>query len=261
MSKTITLTLKKDLIYEAVKTDTFQRAQAEKSADPVKFASLAYNEAAGDETYHERKLLRLLRSGLAKFVTMMAEFVDSEGGSITYTLNESNDITVRVVVSDRYQNGLANPLSSLAEDYVVYSMDGMWWLSFDATLANGYFAQADNTLTFLLHCLAKQAPTAAGSSYNDVTGEVTGGAQPAIRFADAVYQARVGQAFNEPQPSLTPAGLTLTYASSNNAVATVDATTGEVTPVAAGSCTITASFGGNDTYAPASGSYTLLVTT
>lgn len=174
MSKTITISLKKDLILEAVKADTYQRAQADKSADPVKFASLAYNEAAGDETYHNRKLVRLLRSGLAKFATMMAEFVDSENGSINYALAEgSNDITMTIVVSDRYNNGLAQPLSSLAEDYVVYNMDGIWWQSFDTNLAKDYYNLADDTLTFIRRCLAKTAPAASASTYDQVTGVVT----------------------------------------------------------------------------------------
>ena len=174
MSKTITLSLKKDLIMEAVKADTYQRAQADKSSDPVKLAALAYNEAAGDESYHMRKLLRLLRSGLAKFATMMAEFVDSESGSVNYTLaDNSNNITITVVVSDRYNNGLAQPLSSLAEDFIVYNMDGVWWQSFDSTLAKDYYVLAEDTLTYIRRCLAKTSPEASSSTYDQISGTVS----------------------------------------------------------------------------------------
>lgn len=174
MSKTITLQLKKDLIMEAVKADTFQRAQSDKAADPIKYASLAYSETAGDETFHLRKMLRLLRSGLAKFATMMAEFVDSEQGSINYNLSDSSDaITITIIVSDRYNNGLAQPLSSLAEDYIVYNMDGVWWQSFDSNLAKDYYALADDTLSFIRRCLAKTAPTASSSTYDQISGSVT----------------------------------------------------------------------------------------
>lgn len=173
MSKTITLNLKKDLILEAVKADTFQRAQADKSLDAVANATLAYNEAAGDESYHERKLLRLLRSGLAKFATMMNEFVDTENGSLQYTLGTGNEITMTIVVSNRYNSGLAQPLSSLAEDYIVYNMDGVWWQSFKSDLAKDYFALANDTLSYIRLCLAKTAPTAASSSYDQVSGTVT----------------------------------------------------------------------------------------
>ena len=62
-------------------------------------------------------------------------------------------------------------------------------------------------------------------------------------------------------PSLTnPNGLTVTYASSNEAVATVDANTGVVTLVGVGSTTITASSVKTETYAAGSASYTLNVT-
>lgn len=56
-----------------------------------------------------------------------------------------------------------------------------------------------------------------------------------------------------------PEGVPVTFTSSNVDVATIDATTGAVTPLAAGTTTITAAFAGNDECAPASVSYTLIV--
>ena len=174
MSKTITLSLKKSLILEAVKADTYQSGLVDKAADPVKNAALAYNEQAGDETYQERKLVRFLRSGLARFAAAMNEFVDSESGSISYTLSDSSDaITINVVVSDRYNDGLAQPLSSFAEEYVSYTMDYMWWQSIKPALAKDYFGYAQDTLTQIRLCLAKTAPASSSSSYTDVTGTVT----------------------------------------------------------------------------------------
>ena len=173
MSKIVTLLLKKSLILEAVKADTYQSGQIDKSADPVKNASLAYNEQAGDETYQDRKLLRFLRSGLARFAAALNEFVDSERGSISYTLTDgSDDISIQVVVSDRYNNGLAQPLSSFAEEYITYTVDYMWWQSIKPTLAKDYFGYAQDTLTQIRLCLAKTAPTSSSSSYTDVTGSV-----------------------------------------------------------------------------------------
>lgn len=174
MSKTITLNLKKSLIIEAVKADTFQRAQADKSDNPIANAARAYAEAAGDENFHERKLIRNLRSGLAKFATMMNEFVDTENGTLTYTLTDgSDDITVAIVVTDRYNSGLAQPLASLCEDYIVYMMDGAWWRQFNSALANDYYNDANETLNFIRLCLAKTAPETSSSSYTAITGQVT----------------------------------------------------------------------------------------
>lgn len=260
MAKTISLSLRKDLIMEAVKADTFQRAQADKSADPVKFAALAFNEAAGDETYHDRKLLRLCRSALAKFATMMAEFVDSENGSIQYTLTDASDaISLTIVVNDRYNSGLAQPLASLVEDYIVYSMDGVWWQSFDASLAKDYYALADDTLSFIRRCLAKTAPDAASATYDQVTGTVSGAGIASISFPQAVYGATIGEVFESPVAVTSPSGLALTYESSNPAVATVN-NSGVVTLVATGSTIIKAKFAGNSSYQATSGQYTLNVT-
>jgi uncharacterized protein YjdB len=260
MAKTLKLTLKKSLIIEAAKADTYQTALIEKSDDPVRNAAKAYVMSAGDEKYHERKLVRLLRSGLAMFAAAMNEFVDSEAGSVTYNLqDEVDDIVVYVTVSDRYNSGLSQPLSSFAEDFIVYNIDFMWWQSLNSALAKDYMSYSQNTLTYIRLCLAKTAPKASNSSYADVTGEVVGGNVTSIMFPNDIYSATMGETFTSPQVSTSPLGLSLAYSSTNTEVATVDESTGEVTLVAAGSTTIIASFAGNDQYAPATGSYTLLV--
>lgn len=259
MSKTITLNLRKDLIFEAVKADTFQRAQADKSDNPIANAARAYCEAAGDESFHLRKLLRNLRSGLAKFATMMNEFVDSENGSLNYSLSDSSDeITMTIIVTDRYNSGLAQPLASLAEDYIVYCMDSDWWQQFKSDLAKDYYERASNTLDFIRLCLAKTAPSASSANYTDVTGSVTGDGVPSITFPQSTYSATMGQAFDSPHPETSPSGLALSYSSSDTEVATVSSS-GTVSLVGAGTAVITARFGGNERYQPASASYTLTV--
>lgn len=80
-----------------------------------------------------------------------------------------------------------------------------------------------------------------------------------MSFDPTSASATVGQNFTEPTLTTTPAGLTVTYSSSDTGVATVNASTGEVTLVAAGTTTITATFAGNDTYNSGSAYYTLTV--
>ena len=68
----------------------------------------------------------------------------------------------------------------------------------------------------------------------------------------------MGEDFDE--PTLTnPQNLTVTYVSNNEAVATVDATTGAVTLVAAGTANIIATFAGNTTYKYTTTQYELTV--
>ena len=73
------------------------------------------------------------------------------------------------------------------------------------------------------------------------------------------FSLSVGDAFTAPTATLTPAEAgTITYSTSNENVAAVDATTGAVTlGETAGTATIIASFAGNDTYAASSASYTI----
>ncbi|MCR5270559.1 MAG: hypothetical protein K6D91_06030 [Prevotella sp.] len=180
MAKTITLNLNKALIIEAVKSDTYLTGQIDKSADAVKNASLAYNEQAGDETYQERKLLRTLRSAVAKFEANMAEFVDSATGTISDTLalaSADGSFQITIVVSDRYQNGLAGPLSSLAEEFIVNTMDYTWWQAIKPNLAETYYKFAVETLTHIRLCLAKTAPSSSNVDYTSVSGVVTSNTQ------------------------------------------------------------------------------------
>lgn len=86
-----------------------------------------------------------------------------------------------------------------------------------------------------------------------------------VAFATPSYSFKQGsdevQAFNGQTATTTPDGLTLTYASDNESVASVEASTGAVTLTGTtGKATITASFAGDDTYDASSASYTIDVT-
>ncbi len=79
-------------------------------------------------------------------------------------------------------------------------------------------------------------------------------------FPESAYTFNLGETFTSPVATLDPATAgSLTYSSSDEGVATVDASTGEVTIVAAGTTTITASFAGDDNYKASSASYSLTV--
>ena len=78
-----------------------------------------------------------------------------------------------------------------------------------------------------------------------------------LAFAESSQQVTVGEVL--PAPTLTnPYNLTVSYSSSDESVATVDAD-GNVTGVAVGTATITASFEGNNQYMAGSASYTINV--
>ena len=82
-----------------------------------------------------------------------------------------------------------------------------------------------------------------------------------LAFEPTSTQAYVGQDVTEPELKNLPEGdeYTVAYSSNNAAVATVEASTGEVTAVAPGEATITAKFAGNNVYEADSASYTITV--
>ena len=84
-------------------------------------------------------------------------------------------------------------------------------------------------------------------------------ANATVTFASKTASGKMGEAFTAPKVTTSPVDLTLSYTSSNTKVATVDASTGAVTLVAAGETTITVSFAGNDNYNAANDRYTLTV--
>ena len=84
-------------------------------------------------------------------------------------------------------------------------------------------------------------------------------AASSVAFASKTANAKIGEGYASQTATTSPAGLPLTYSSSNTGVATVDASSGAVTLVAPGSTTITASFAGNDNYNAAQDSYELSV--
>ncbi|MDO4929537.1 MAG: Ig-like domain-containing protein [Bacteroidales bacterium] len=87
---------------------------------------------------------------------------------------------------------------------------------------------------------------------------VSGKVDPNLSFSATTATANLGESFTAPTLS-NPNGVTVTYSSSNTAVATVNANTGAVTINAAGTTTITASFDGDESYNAGDASYTLTV--
>lgn len=174
MSKTITLNLSKALIFEAVKAESFNTGQTDKAADPVRNAVAAFYEQAGGEHHDERMLLRHLKSAIGKFEAQMAEFLESQEGSVSDTLSSTEDaFEIILIVSDRFNNGLATPLSSLCEDFLVCHMLASWWNLFKPEYAKNYYLNAQDALNHVRLCFSKTSPNAAEGDYTDVTGTVT----------------------------------------------------------------------------------------
>ena len=79
-----------------------------------------------------------------------------------------------------------------------------------------------------------------------------------LSYSETKFEGVAGESFTAPTLN-NPNNLTVTYTSSDEEVATVNATTGEVSLKGAGNVTITATFAGNDSYESGSASYSIEV--
>lgn len=126
-------------------------------------------------------------------------------------------------------------------------------------LANMFYGEQYLSINKEMLCVARTNENTVSDDDDDdstivVKSDVT------VSFDKAVDSATIGSAYTGQTAETDPAGiLAITYSSSDTSVATVDATTGEVTLVGAGTTLITATFAGNDLYNPATGSYALTV--
>lgn len=106
--------------------------------------------------------------------------------------------------------------------------------------------------------------TGKGNYDSQTTAKKTftiGKADPMLEFSPAEASITIGKEseFTKPKLTTTPEGLSVTYASMNTEIATVNASTGDITPVAAGETEITATFAGNDNYYDGIAHYMLTV--
>ena len=108
--------------------------------------------------------------------------------------------------------------------------------------------------------------TATGTArINTITvtlkGEMPEKQDVTLEFSETAVEATLGETFTAPTLSVDPieAESAVVYSSSDESVATVDASTGEVTLAGEGTATITAAITGSDSYNDASASYELTV--
>lgn len=127
------------------------------------------------------------------------------------------------------------------------------------TYANGTWTGSANSVVISTNITEKNTPiSSAVVTYQSSSAPMK--KDPALSFSETTVSGVVGEAFVA--PTLTKATTAaVAYTSSDEAVATVNAETGEVTLLAAGETKITATAAENDEYNGGSASYTLIVTT
>lgn len=179
--KTIQLNLIPSLIIEAVKGETFLKGKVDKAADE-KAVSLAYNEQAGDDVYHNRKLQRGLTDGLEKLKTYLSDVLETSGGntiadnSISSTLdNDYDTLVIELCVTDRFNLGYTDSLARLSARFITNAMILDWYQVFNPQLAQAYAQRVDGDKLDILRCFNKVTPKVPTYQYtSSITPKVNG---------------------------------------------------------------------------------------
>lgn len=174
--KTLTLTINKNVVIDAVKTDTHIKGTIDKSMDD-NASRLGYNEAAGDDEVHERKLERTF---VACSENLVAEISDMLSGNseVSSDFSKSNQVVIKVEVDARFNSSFANTLSRLCSSYIENDMLILWWGAINQNQATFYTQIAAKYLTSIRKCFNKVAPAAPVDSENnevtilDTTGQL-----------------------------------------------------------------------------------------
>lgn len=172
---TLTIQIGYSAVVQAVKGDTYITSSVDRGADAVKNAGVAYNEAAGDDSHHEKKIDRLILGAVSKFASELAEYMDpSAGSSISIAINESSSdkIIISLPVTSRYASGLATPLSGIAQEYIVNMAIFGWWVSIKPEFAKGFATLAADSLVYVRKCFAKAAPSSSADP-TSATGTIS----------------------------------------------------------------------------------------
>ena len=197
--------------------------------------------------------------------------VDVEDDIIT--IDDSNDnVAVFTLEGSGTSYALANSdgnyLYAESAKYVNYTADKKSW-TLDVVDGQGVTLTFDSYGTILYNVNNPRFTTYTSSVntsmlYAQLYIECDNTPIPTKQDATLSFDANtatgtIGKTFTAPSLTTDPADITVAFTSSNPDVATVDAETGEVTLVAAGTTVITASFAGNDLYNAAEATYTLTV--
>jgi len=180
-------------------------------------------------------------SGTTVTIKVYAAVWNEDGGQIKFAYNGSSET----------KDAANDPITSTSSSYDAADFENS--TDFEITIAEGVTKfQVESSVKRIL--IDKIEVVYSASNKTATTTSFGAGAQ-------ASYTVELGQTFSAPTATVTGGeGLVPTYSSSNDTVATVDASTGAVSILAVGQTTITAKYAGNDTYAASSASYSLTVT-
>lgn len=174
---TIHLHLVLSVIVEAVKAETHIKALTDKAADE-KATALAFHEDAGDENFHQRKIMRTLYHAVEQLKSNIADYVVpttvQSADNIVSDIDSATDaITLTLSVNDRFNQSLTDSLARLCSKYIEDQMLFLWWGTINQNQAKFYQQLIVLDLQNIQRCFTKTAPTLPTTPYTrHITTEI-----------------------------------------------------------------------------------------
>lgn len=161
--KTITLNILRSVVMDGVKIDTHIRGLIDKSTDE-RATSLAYQETAGDEDEHERKLFASMVSAAESLSTIFSDYLgykqQSNGdNSVIVSYDNTDKIVYTLFVSDRFNENYTESLARLASSYISLSMLMDWYDVVNPKQSEIYEKAASKKLMDIKRCFNKLPPS------------------------------------------------------------------------------------------------------
>lgn len=159
-NKTLKIEIIRSVIIDAVKTDTHIKGTIDKSLDE-RASRAAYNETAGDEAYHERKIDRTITASAENLVAEISDML-SGNAEVQANFDDSEKIKISVGVDARFNTSFAPTLARLSSEYITNYVLVLWW----GAITNGqnqvqFYTQLSNSyLNSIRKCFNKMAPAA-----------------------------------------------------------------------------------------------------
>lgn len=175
----IRLNLVKSLIIEAVKAETYIKGEIDK-ASAQGTNKFAYNEQAGNDEYHERKLIRTMNTALGELKGLLSNYLNNSGDNIADNITSGTDATdndvifIELNVSDRFNKAYSDPLAKLCSKYIEDKMLVLWWGAINPNQAAFYSNLVVSDVDSIEKCFNKTAPSAPKTGY---TTSIQGQAQ------------------------------------------------------------------------------------
>ena len=172
-NKTLKIEILRSVIVDAVKTDTHIKGTIDKSLDE-RASRAAYNETAGDEAYHERKIDRTITASAENLVAEISDML-SGNAEVQADFDDTEKIKINVGVDARFNTSFAPTLARLSSEYITNYVLVLWW----GAITNGqnqvqFYTQLSNSyLNSIRKCFNKMAPTAPTIKEGSDTREAT----------------------------------------------------------------------------------------